>query len=269
MAHVSTSDLDGTLTLFRDAAIGASEIACRYFRPGARTSARIDYKDGGSPVTEADFAVDAYLRERLTEAMPGAAWMSEETVDSAERLERDHVLIVDPIDGTRGFAAGDARWAVSIALVTKGRPTVGIVHAPILDQSFTAILGRGAACNGVAIHPSSRLSLDGACIAVPGDLANHLPQPLAFRVSPKIPSLACRFAHVAAGFLDGCIAGANAHDWDIAAADLILIEAGAQLTDRHGQGPVYNRRSPRHPMLICAAPLLQQALIRLLQRPED
>jgi myo-inositol-1(or 4)-monophosphatase len=261
--------LDGTLAVFRDAAIGASAIALRYFQPGARTSARIDYKGGGSPVTEADFAVDRFLREHLTAILPEAAWLSEETADSAERLQRDHVLIVDPIDGTRGFAAGDARWAVSIALVTRGRPVVGIVHAPALDQSFTAIAGAGAFCNDTPIKASKLTGLAGAVIAGPANLLNRLPQPLPFRVTPKIPSLACRFAHVAAGFLDGGIATPDAHDWDIAAADLILHEAGAVLTDRQGATPVYNLPSPTHSLLICGAPPLHRALLDLLREVRD
>jgi myo-inositol-1(or 4)-monophosphatase len=117
-----------------DAAREAGAIALTYFRPGERTSARIDYKAGGSPVTEADFAVDAFLRARLGAAFPGAGWLSEETEDDPRRLACSNILIVDPIDGTRGFLAGDPRWAVSIALVVAGRPVAGVVHAPALAE---------------------------------------------------------------------------------------------------------------------------------------
>lgn len=266
---MSPNDLDGVLAVFRDAAMGASAIALDYFRPGQRTSAAIDYKEGGSPVSAADFAVDRFLRERLAAAIPEAAWLSEESAASPDRLQRRHVLIVDPIDGTRGFVSGDARWAVSIALVTDGRPCVGIVHAPVLDQSFTAVLGGGAQCNAVAITGSTRTKLAEAAIAVPGNIARQVAGPIPFRVAPRIPSLACRFAHVAAGFLDGCIAAPDAHDWDIAAADLILTEAGSLLTDRHGTVPLYNRPRPSHPALVAAVPVLHDALLHLLRRPSD
>ena len=269
MTDVSPNDLDGVLTVLLEAAKQAASIALAYFRPGSRTSARIDYKQGGSPVTEADFAVDAFLRERLCAAVPEAAWLSEETADSPGRLGHRHVLIVDPIDGTRGFAAGDARWTIAMALVTDGRPTVAVVHAPVLDQCFSAVLGGGARCNAepIAVSPCSDLSQ--ASIAGPGNLANQLARPMPFRLVPKIPSLACRLVHVAAGFIDGSVAGSDSHDWDIAAADLVLHEAGGLLTDRHGARPTYNRTHTTHPMLIGASPVLHRALIDLLRRSSD
>ncbi len=269
MAALSTSDLDGILACFRGAALASATIALAYFRPGARTSAGITYKDGGSPVTQADMAVDTYLREHLCAAIPDAAWLSEETADSEDRLRHSLVLVVDPIDGTRGFVSGDPRWCISIALVQDGRPLVGVVHAPVLDQRFEAIAGGGATCNGSPISASTKTSLAGAQIAGPANFASEVSGSLPFRIVPKIPSLACRLVHVAAGFLDGCVGGADSHDWDIAAADLIMTEAGALLTDRHGSAPLYNQRKPTHPLLVGGPPLLHRALIDMLRRPRD
>ena len=266
---VAPTDHHGVLAALRDAAIGAAEIALAYFRPGGRTSARIEYKDGGSPVTEADYAADRYLRDTLSAVVPDAAWLSEESVDDLSRVGRRHVIVVDPIDGTRGFCAGDARWAVSVALVTDGRPRVGVVHAPVLDQSFAAIVHHGAWCNGAPILASSRRDLRDGTVAMPGTLPRHVAWPNAFRIAPRIPSLACRLVHVAAGFLDACVAAPNAQDWDIVAADLILHEAGARLTDRDGTLPIYNRRRPVHPMLIAGPPPLHRALLTLMQRAGD
>ena len=113
-ADLSLADAARTLDLV---AAEAGELALRWFRLGGKTSARTEYKHGGSPVTEADLAVDAFLAERLRAHFPDAAWLSEETADSDERLARETVIVVDPIDGTRAFADGDARWSVSIALV--------------------------------------------------------------------------------------------------------------------------------------------------------
>src|SRR5258708_32339177 len=90
-----------------EAAHEAGAIALSFFRYGAQTSARVDYKAGGSPVTQADLDVDAFLRERLGGAFAGAGWLSEETEDDPGRLGQANVLIVDPIDGTRAFLAGD------------------------------------------------------------------------------------------------------------------------------------------------------------------
>ncbi len=269
MDPLSTSDLDGVLDLLRDAAREAAAIARGYFRPGARTTAAISTKEGGSPVTEADLAADRYLKERLTAALPGAGWLSEETADSDERLGLGSVLIVDPIDGTRAFVSGDARWCVSVALVTDGRPVVGVVDAPVLDQRFEAITGRGATLNGSPVRASARSSLDGAQIAGPGNFGQQFAGGAPFRVVPKIPSLACRFVHVAAGFLDGCVGASDSHDWDIAAADLIAREAGALVTDRFGSLLRYNRRDTAHPVIVGGPPPIHRALLDLLRHPGD
>lgn len=269
MTPVSTSDLDGVLACLRDAALAGAEIARAYFRPGARTTAAISYKEGGSPVTEADLAVDRFLKDRLSTALPEAGWLSEETADSEERLDHASVLVVDPIDGTRAFVSGDARWCVSVALVTGGRPVVGVVHAPILDQRFEAVVGRGATLNGSPIAVSAKTSLAGAQIAGPANFAKQIAGDIPFRVVPKIPSLACRFVHVAAGFLDGCVSASGSHDWDIAAADLIAREAGAAVTDRHGSPLAYNGRDTTHPTLVGGPPPVHHALLDLLRRPGD
>src|SRR5579871_3774843 len=100
-----------------DAAREAGEVALRFFRPGAETSAAVHSKAGGSPVTAADLAADRLLGERLADAFPEAGWLSEETADNPGRLERRALIVVDPIDGTRAFVAGDARWAVCAALI--------------------------------------------------------------------------------------------------------------------------------------------------------
>src|ERR1700683_2813604 len=131
-----------------EAARLGGEIARRDSASGAKTGANVHYKDGGSPVTSADLAVDRFLRARLGAEFPDAGWLSEETTDDAARVERSTLVIVDPIDGTRAFAAGYRRWAVSIAFAVEGCIVAGVVHAPALDQTYAASLGRGATLNG-------------------------------------------------------------------------------------------------------------------------
>ncbi len=249
-----------------DDARTAGDIAMGYFRLGERSSAGVSSKEGGSPVTEADHNVDAYLRARLPAALPGAGWLSEETADTDDRLSRDLVFIVDPIDGTRGFIGGDARWAVAIALVDRGKPVLGIVHLPARGETFTAIAGMGARRNGEPITASARSGLSGSRIAGPrGTLDAMARGGLAFETEPKIPSLAYRLVRVAEGTLDAGIASTHACDWDIAAADLILREAGGLLTDLAGERPHYNRKSTRHPMLCASAPHLHEAMLSALR----
>ncbi|MBL8588889.1 MAG: 3'(2'),5'-bisphosphate nucleotidase CysQ, partial [Methylobacteriaceae bacterium] len=147
----------------RDLLVAAADAAGRlvlpFFRHGAETTASIGWKGGQSPVTEADHAADAFLRERLTGEFPGAAWLSEETADDRVRLDAARLLIVDPIDGTRAFMTGDPRWAVCAALVVAGRPVAGVVHLPALGETYAAAAGAGARLNGAPIAASRRTEL--------------------------------------------------------------------------------------------------------------
>ncbi len=260
MTTIDCTDKDAVLALLIEAALAGGEIAMRYFRPGAGTAARIDYKHGGSPVTEADLEVDRFLRNRLCAALPQAAWLSEETADDLRRLDFGHVIVVDPIDGTRGYVEGDRRWAVSIALVGDGRPVAGVVHAPAMGQTYAARAEGGARRNGTEIHVTRRGLLPGAALAAPAGFIRPLIQAVPVNLGEKVPSLACRFAAVAAGDIDCAVASPNAHDWDIAAVDLILHEAGGLLSAADGLPLTYNRRLPRHPTLYAAGLELHPAL---------
>lgn len=245
----------------------AGTLALDLFRPGATTAARIWSKSGGSPVTEADIGVDTFLRVRLSALLPEAAWLSEETVDDALRLSHRFVWVVDPIDGTRAYMSGAPDWAVCVALLDAGEPILGIVHAPACDATYTALRGRGAARNGDTIRTSTAGALVGARIAGPKPMLDELAQVERFEAVPKIPSLALRLTRIADGTIDAGLISANARDWDLAAADLVLSEAGGLLSDLAGGSVSYNREVPMHGALMAsngalAAPL-RQALVRL------
>jgi myo-inositol-1(or 4)-monophosphatase len=219
-------------------------------------------------VTEADLAVDAFLMARLRPLFPQAAWLSEETLDADERFARASVLVVDPIDGTRGFAAGDKRWAVSIALVREGRPIAGALAAPALDERIIAAAGCGAHRNGVPLRLSNEGRLAGGRLAGPQPLSARVAESLSMTLIPKIPSLALRFAHVGAGDIDAALSAAHSHDWDIAAADLILHEAGGKLTGLDGRAPVYNRRDLEHGALAAASAATHADLVAAIVRAQ-
>ncbi|WP_245257446.1 3'(2'),5'-bisphosphate nucleotidase CysQ [Methylocapsa acidiphila] len=250
----SITHADDLVASFADAARSAGELALAYFRPGEKTSAEVLHKAGGSPVTEADLLVDRFLKERLGVLLPEAGWLSEETEDTSARLAKEFVVVVDPIDGTRGFARGDLVWAVAVALVRNGKPLVGIVHAPALAQTYVAVRGGGARLNGKTIEVSKLRALRaGARVAAPATLAADLRRAgLEFELQPRIPSLAMRIAAVASGALDAGFASQNSNDWDIAAADLILEEAGGRLASLDGCAIVYNRGETRHGVLTAA-----------------
>ena len=247
-----------------DAAREAGALALGFFRHGAATSARIDVKAGGSPVTEADLAADALLKARLGAAFPEAGWLSEETADDPDRLARRTLLIVDPIDGTRAFVGGDPRWAVSVALVVDGRPVAGVVHAPALAETYAAARGGGAALNGARLIRFGRLRTRGDW-SRPGRSrsSRRWARGSARRWTCRRGCLRSPIGSAwrrAAPFISRSRRG-DSHDWDIAAADLVLEEAGARLVDASGERLTYNRPLVRRGPLLGAPDPLAPGLL--------
>lgn len=250
----------------REAARRAGELALPYFRAGAQTAAKLWYKGHSSPVTEADIALDTFLKSHLSALFPQAGWLSEETADDPARLKQSYVWIVDPIDGTRAFASGHPDWAISIALVRDGRPILGILHAPIHERLYEAKLGGGAWCNGERLQVAEVVTLLHARVAGPKPLVDQLERHMGpVERLPKIPSLALRLARVAEGSIDIGLVSANAQDWDIAAADLILQEAGGRLTGLDGSTPTYNKPHPLHDEMIAVASQLHPRAIEAMR----
>jgi len=225
-------------------------------------------KGASSPVSEADIAVDKLLRERLTAIDPRIAWLSEESIDDPIRLDARLVWIVDPIDGTRGYIAGMPDWAVSAALVEDGRPVVACLFAPVTSEFFMAVAGQGATRNDNPIRATAGGVLTDIRVAGPKNFLERVAKIApAFTVIPRVHSLALRLARVADGSIDAAVAGGNSHDWDLAAADLLVHEAGGTLTPLGGGFLTYNRAVPRHGMLVAAGRDRHTALINLLNDP--
>ena len=224
------------------------------------------HKDATSPVTEADIAVDRLLRDRLAGEAAGFGWLSEETADDPGRLAQRYVWIVDPIDGTRAFIAGQPDWAVAAALIDNGRPVAACLYAPVSDELFVAAAGKGATRNGVAIAATPGSSLAQARVAGPKVFLDKLAAVAPpFTTMPRLPSLALRLVRVAQGVFDAVIAGPNSHDWDLAAADLLVHEAGGAMTTFAGEPVTYNRPVPRHGALVAAGRDRHAALIDLFR----
>ncbi|MGO4387307.1 inositol monophosphatase [Microvirga sp. 2YAF29] len=263
---VSPLDLAALTRSVSDIARRAGALAHPYFRAGEQTAAKLWYKGHSSPVTEADIALDTFLKDQLLTLLPEAGWLSEETTDNPERLKRRHVWVVDPIDGTRAFASGHPDWAISIALVTDGEPVLGILHAPIHEHLYVATYGGGATRNGETLVLSGENPPRPARVAGPKPLVDRFERgtEMVDRL-PKVPSLALRLARVADGSIDVALVSVNAQDWDIAAADLILREAGGLLTDLAGGQPVYNRPEPRHGEMIAATSRLHPRAIEAMR----
>ena len=230
-----------------------------------RTDFRRWEKTPGSPVCEVDLEVDAFIKAHLTALLPDAGWLSEETVDSADRLARNRVWVVDPIDGTRDYIRGREGWAVSIALVENGQPVIGVLDCPPRAAVFRAEARHGATLNGTPVCAARRTSLPGA--RVPTEALPKADRDLVTVYRPN--SIALRIAMVAAGEADLVATLRWGNEWDIAAATLIAREAGAEITDALGQPLTFNtRRAEAFGVLATAAGLHEVAVDRLRERAE-
>ena len=248
------------LTLLTDTVRAAGAIAMRYFGSDYRTWR----KEGGSPVTEADIAVNRYLCETLTTARPDYGWLSEESPDDPARLASARVFVVDPIDGTIAFLKGRPHFTICAAIVVDGRPCCGVVFNPASDELYAARGGGGASRNGASIHVGARGVLEGCHMLGNRDALTRAPWP-PMEVHNR-NSLAYRLALVADGSADASASLTAKRDWDLAAADIILGEAGGVLTDARGEPLIYNRAETVQPSLVAANPKLHTEIIRLLAR---
>jgi myo-inositol-1(or 4)-monophosphatase len=218
-----------------------------------------------SPVSEADIAANVILRDRLMTANPDFGWLSEESEDDGARQRARYVWVVDPIDGTRAYIDGLSDWAVSAALVEGGRPVVAALFAPVSEELFVAVKGEGATLNGEPLAASGGAGLEGARVAGRKRQVESLAALVPIVTVPNIHSLALRLARVAQGAVDVALAQSHSHDWDLAAADLLVHEAGGALTSLTGATLTYNRPDLVHDVLVAAGRERHTALVDLLR----
>lgn len=267
-APMSRTALDADLELAIAAAREAGRVIMRTFG----SDPEVRHKSPDQPVTDADLAADALLADRLRAARPGYGWLSEETIDRPERLARDRVWIVDPIDGTRSFIAGYPDFAVSIGLAESGAALLGVVHNPARDELFWAIRGGGAhrvrgGESGTGATERLRIG-DPATGARPMLLASRseigrgeLDELGREHEILELGSTAYKLAALAAGSGDGVLSRGPKSEWDVAAAALLVQEAGGVVTDVDGAPLRYNRPDPYIRGLVAAGPALHAALL--------
>ena len=249
--------------LLTEAAREAGRIARRYFETGAEVW---DKGDGQGPVTEADLAVNGMLREALTAARPGWAWLSEESPDDPARAGSPAQVIVDPIDGTRAFVERSKDWSHALATHDAEGLRAAVVYLPMRDLLYSAHRGGGATLNDAPIRVSDRAALDGArVLAARPNLA-----PVHWR-DGKVPpvsrhfrsSLAYRLARVAEGAFDAMLTLRPSWEWDIAAGALLVSEAGGEARDPAGSPLRFNNAHPQTPGVVAGGPVARALLDRL------
>jgi myo-inositol-1(or 4)-monophosphatase len=232
--------MNSNLSIAKTAAIEAGGIILNYYK------ADYEIKDKGyhNPVTTADNAADTRLKEILMVARPNYGWLSEETVDSPERLTKDRVWIVDPLDGTKEFIEGVPHFVVSVALVENGNPIVGVLYNPVTAETFTAAKGEGAELNGEEIQCATKDNVGNMVILNSRSETRRglwAPYDGTFGELRAIGSVAYKLGLTAAGQADIFASLRPKNEWDICAGNCIINEAGGKLIDLKGNRVVFNR----------------------------
>lgn len=249
-----TGETKALVSFLTDTAREAGELALSHQRKGVEAWAKRD----ATPVSEADLAVDALLKQRLLHKFPAFGWLSEETMDSADRLEKREVFVVDPIDGTRAFLKGKPEWVISLAAVRDTAPFAAAVFNPVTDEMFAAGAGMGCTLNGNTVSVSAVQNMEGCrMIGYPDMFARpEWPRPWPVMDIAQQNAVAYRMALVAAGAADATLSMSFKHEWDTAGGALLVAEAGGIVTDHKGRALMYNQPSPRGRSLIAAGPAL-------------
>lgn len=260
----ATKALLADSSLLSTAIAKAGAIALRHFRNAPRQW----YKGPGQIVTEADIEVDRCLHDILIKARPDDGWLSEERDDDGSRHTCRRVWIVDPIDGTRSFAEGVAEFTISVALIEEGKPVLGSIFNPVTNEHFRAMAGAGATLNEQPLRPSDHREITGAALlASSGEMKKRRwPNEMPAARFTTIGSLAYKLALVAAGRFDGLVSLRSSHDWDLAAAVLIMQEASCPLGDASGNCLSLNGPTLRHDGLVAAgSEILYRELVNRLE----
>ena len=231
------------------------------FTPGAIEST---LKTGGDPLTKADLAVDGVLKSILPGE--GEGWLSEETVDSSERLNKRRVWIVDPIDGTREFIQGIPEWCISIGLIEDGQPVAGGIHNPATGERITGALGSGiayvgpnAALGAVSLHEASVGASRSEVRRGEWDGYDES----AFKIVP-MGSVAYKLALVAVGRLDATWTLVPKNEWDLAGGAALLAASGGWAVLKDGSQPTWNDEDPLVPGFIATTAALRHEVAGFL-----
>ncbi|MBC8323820.1 MAG: 3'(2'),5'-bisphosphate nucleotidase CysQ [Candidatus Marinimicrobia bacterium] len=232
--------MNSELKLAINAAKEAGTLIMDYYK------ADYEIQDKGyhNPVTTADHAADSRLKETLMEARPEYGWLSEETVDSPDRLSKKCVWVVDPLDGTKEFIEGVPNFVVSVALVENGEPIVGVLYNPVTKEMFSAAKGKGAFLNNEPIQCATKENVNEMVILNSrSETRRGLWQPFAdtFGELKAIGSVAYKLGLTAAGQADIFASLRPKNEWDICAGNCIINEAGGKLIDLNGAPRIYNQ----------------------------
>jgi myo-inositol-1(or 4)-monophosphatase len=244
------------------AAREAGAIIARYYEQ------RIEAREKGpdNPVTKADLEANVCIRSHVAAAFPGDGWLSEETADSAERLQHERVWIVDPLDGTKEFIQHIPEFCVCIALVEHGRPVVAVEFNPASQRLYAAVRGGGTTVNDAPARVSTTARVpDAVVLASRSEDKRGEWDPFKDRVHVRLTgSVAYKLAELATGNGDATFTLTPKNEWDICAGSLLVEEAGGLVTDLEGKPLVWNQPKTLRPGMIASNGVLHAGLLALI-----
>lgn len=232
------------------AALAEAGEVLREFESGRITAAR---KSNQDPVTEADLACDRALKEVLLQ--PGEGWLSEETADDPDRLRRNRVWVVDPLDGTKEFVEGIPEWCVSVGLVEDGIAVAGGILNPPADIIALGAVGSGCTLNGWPVDsysPPDAARVLASRTEVGRGQWDHWDR-VPFSIIP-MGSVAYKMARVACGLAEATWTLVPKHEWDVAAGTALVNAAGGLVLRPDNEPLRFNQPSPKLPGLIALGP---------------
>jgi myo-inositol-1(or 4)-monophosphatase len=247
------------------AALEAGEILKRHWHERGFT---VNEKSWDNPVTTADFEADHKLKEILHNGFPEYGWLSEETADNSDRLARERVWIVDPLDGTKEFIKGVPEFVVAIALAERGLAVLGVTYNPIKRELFWGGRGLGCHLDDASVHVTTTTRLaDATVLASRSETARGEWKAYEGLIKAQaVGSVAYKLALVAAGRADATFTLKPKSEWDVAAGAALIIAAGGRITDIDGNDLRFNRPSVKLKGLVASNGLLHDEVERLIPR---
>lgn len=210
----------------------------------------VEIKSDDSPVTLADKTADKIIKEYLSKIFPTHAFLTEESDDDLERLTNDYVWIIDPVDGTKNFVARDGEFTTNIALAYKHEVVVGVVIVPVTNEIYYASKDNGAYYlkdgNPIKIHVNDKL--EGLTCLTSVFHSNQEELDAISRHSDKITNVykkgsSLKPCHIAHGLAEITYRfSPNTKEWDTAASQIIVEEAGGLFLEPNGNRIKYNRK---------------------------
>lgn len=250
------------LDVAKEAVQQAGQVVLSYYS----SQYEVQSKGVDNPVTSADLAANRVLQDVLLGAFPQAGWLSEESADNLERLRREWVWVIDPIDGTKEFIQGIDEFVIVVALVIRQQVVVAVTYNPVREELLYACRGQGAFCNDHPIHVKTTERLPGAVVLASRSETRRGEWERFHELLQVQPtgSVAYKLAQVAQGKADMTFSLVPKNEWDICAGTLLVTEAGGQVSDPQGRPFLFNQPDPLRTGVVATNTLLYEPLMRLI-----